>query len=44
MEQTLTNGNLAQGKAPDFYKTALAFGADSKWYDLLKYWFGEEQQ
>ncbi len=36
-----TDTGLAQGKAPDFYKTALAFGADSKWYDLLKYWFGE---
>lgn len=36
-----TAEGLAQGKAPDFYKTALAFGADSKWYDLLKYWFGE---
>ena len=36
-----TNGNnLAQGTAPSFYKTDLAFGAESKWGDLLEYWFG----
>ena len=36
-----TNGeNLAQGTAPSFYKTDLAFGADSKWGDLLALWFG----
>lgn len=36
-----TNGtNLAQGSCPSFYKTDLAFGADSKWGDLLTYWFG----
>ena len=36
-----TNGNnFAQGTAPSFYKTDLAFGADSKWGDLLTYWFG----
>ena len=35
-----TNGtNLAQGSCPSFYKTDLAFGADSKWGDLLEYWF-----
>ena len=35
-----TNGNnFAQGTAPSFYKTDLAFGADSKWGDLLEYWF-----
>ena len=36
-----TNGtNLAQGSCPSFYKTDLAFGADSEWGDLLTYWFG----
>lgn len=36
-----TNGtNLAQGSCPSFYKTDLAFGADSRWGDLLEYWFG----
>lgn len=36
-----TNGtNLAQGTAPSFYKTDLAFGAESRWGDLLEYWFG----
>lgn len=36
-----TNGeNLTQGTAPSFYKTDLAFGVDSKWGDLLAYWFG----
>ena len=36
-----TNGtNLAQGTAPSFYKTDLAFGADSRWGELLEYWFG----
>lgn len=36
-----TNGtNLAQGSCPSFYKKDLAFGADSKWGDLLTYWFG----
>lgn len=36
-----TNGNnIAQGSCPSFYKTDLAFGADSKWGDLLTYWFG----
>lgn len=36
-----TNGNsLTQGTAPSFYKTDLAFGAESKWGDLLTYWFG----
>lgn len=36
-----TNGtNLAQGSCPSFYKTDLAFGAESKWGDLLTYWFG----
>ena len=36
-----TNGtNLAQGSCPSFYKTDLAFGADSKWGDLLAHWFG----
>ena len=35
-----TNGNnFAQGTAPSFYKTDLAFGADSRWGDLLEYWF-----
>nr|MCR4790318.1 InlB B-repeat-containing protein [Treponemataceae bacterium] len=33
--------NLAQGTAPDFYKIDLAFGKDSKWGDLLEYWFGK---
>lgn len=36
-----TNGtSLTQGSAPGFYKTDLAFGTDSKWGDLLIYWFG----
>ena len=36
-----TNGNnIVQGSCPSFYKTDLAFGADSKWGDLLTYWFG----
>ncbi|MBO4532830.1 MAG: hypothetical protein J5726_03945 [Treponema sp.] len=36
-----TNGeNLIQGTAPSWYKTDLAFGADSAWGDLLEYWFG----
>lgn len=36
-----TNGtNLAQGSCPSFYKTDLAFGADSKWGNLLVHWFG----
>lgn len=36
-----TNGtNLAQGSCPSFYKTDLAFGTESKWGDLLEYWFG----
>lgn len=35
-----TNGeNLIQGTAPSWYKTDLAFGKDSKWGDLLEYWF-----
>lgn len=35
-----TNGNnFAQGSCPSFYKTDLAFGADSRWGDLLEYWF-----
>ena len=33
-------GNIAQGTAPSFYKTDLAFGADSEWGNLLTYWFG----
>ncbi|WP_191017789.1 clostripain-related cysteine peptidase [Treponema zioleckii] len=37
-----TNGeNLSQGTLPDFYKSDLAFGRDSKWGDLLEYWFGK---
>lgn len=36
-----TNGtNLTQGSCPSFYKTDLAFGAESRWGDLLEYWFG----
>ena len=36
-----TNGSsLTQGSCPSFYKTDLAFGADSEWGDLLEYWFG----
>lgn len=36
-----TNGNnFAQGSCPSFYKTDLAFGAESRWGDLLEYWFG----
>lgn len=36
-----TNGtNLAQGSCPSFYKTDLAFGAESQWGNLLEYWFG----
>lgn len=36
-----TNGtDPAQGSCPSFYKTDLAFGADSKWGNLLTYWFG----
>ena len=35
-----TNGNnFARGSCPSFYKTDLAFGADSRWGDLLEYWF-----
>ena len=35
-----TNGeNLSQGSAPSWYKTDLAFGKDSKWGDLLEFWF-----
>jgi hypothetical protein len=35
------NGNtLTTGTSPNFYKTDLAFGATSKWGDLLEYWFG----
>ena len=37
-----TNGeNLVDGTTPDFYKTDLQFGIDSKWGDLLEYWFGK---
>lgn len=37
-----TNGDkLVDGTAPDFYKTDLEFGKDSKWGDLLEYWFGK---
>lgn len=32
-------GSIVKGTVPDWYKTALAFGADSKWGDLLAYWF-----
>lgn len=36
-----TNGtNLTQGSCPSFYKTDLAFGAESQWGNLLEYWFG----
>lgn len=33
--------SLTDGTCPDFYKTDLAFGADSAWADLLVEWFGE---
>ena len=32
-------GKLVKGSRPDWYTTDLAFGADSKWGDLLAYWF-----
>lgn len=32
-------GRLVKGTVPDWYKTDLAFGADSKWGDLLELWF-----
>jgi uncharacterized repeat protein (TIGR02543 family) len=32
---------LLHEKNPSWYKTALAFGRDSKWGDLLESWFGE---
>lgn len=32
-------GSIVKGTVPDWYKTDLAFGADSKWGDLLAYWF-----
>ena len=32
-------GRLVKGTVPSWYKTDLAFGADSKWGDLLAYWF-----
>lgn len=36
-----TNGNnFTMGTAPSFYKADLAFGQNSKWGDLLEYWFG----
>ncbi len=45
---TICGANLASdgdkainGSAPDFYKTDLAFGIDSKWGILLEYWFEE---
>ncbi len=45
---TICGANLASdgdkainGSAPDFYKTDLAFGKDSRWGDLLDYWFEE---
>ena len=35
-----TNGeNLIQGTAPNWYKTDLEFGKNSKWGDLLAFWF-----
>ena len=36
-----SNATLLPEKNPDWYKTELAFGKDSKWGDLLEYWFGE---
>lgn len=32
-------GSLVKGTVPSWYKTDLAFGADSKWGDLLEHWF-----
>lgn len=32
-------GLLVKGTVPSWYKTDLAFGADSKWGDLLELWF-----
>lgn len=32
-------GYIVKGTVPNWYKTDLAFGADSKWGDLLAYWF-----
>ena len=32
-------GRFVKGSVPSWYKTDLAFGADSKWGDLLEYWF-----
>ena len=35
-----TNGEaLTQGTAPNWYKTDLEFGKDSRWGDLLAFWF-----
>lgn len=36
----VSGGSLVKGKCASWYKTDLAFGADSKWGDLLTYWFG----
>ena len=36
-----SNATLLPEKNPDWYKTELAFGKDSKWGDLLEYWFGD---
>ena len=36
-----SNATLLPEKNPDWYKTELAFGKDSKWGNLLEYWFGD---
>lgn len=35
---TVNAGRFVRGTVPSWYKTDLAFGADSKWGDLLEYW------
>ena len=34
------DGKLIDYFAPDFYKTDLAFGNDTRWGDLLEFYFG----
>ena len=36
----VSGADLVIGKCPSWYKTDLAFGIESKWGDLLTYWFG----
>ncbi|BDC94382.1 clostripain-related cysteine peptidase [Treponema bryantii] len=34
---------IVQGKLPDWYMTDLEFGKESKWSELLSYWFGVQE-